>query len=297
MRAMEYEVIHRTVYEYGEPVTVSQSAARLRPQETGLQAVEEFVLEIFPVPDRLTWRTDYFGNMMAVFSIREQHARMEVLARSRVKVRSGVVHGMADSPRWEAVAARFRDPVAVQDAVPYEFCLESAMVRTEPMYAEWARESFGVGRAFLEGVRDLMRRIHRDFRFDASATDVATPLGEVWKHRRGVCQDFAHVMIACMRSMGLPARYVSGYLRTIPPPGQARLQGADASHAWVSVFCPVNGWVEFDPTNDVIPADGHVRVAVGRDFSDVSPLNGVLTGGGDHIVRVEVDVIPMDKEG
>jgi len=290
---MEYEVVHRTVYEYGEPVTVSQSAARLRPQETLLQAVEEFSLDISPVPDRLTWRTDYFGNMMAVFSIRELHHRMEVLTRSRVRLRSGTVHSLADSPKWEAVAARFRDPVAVSDAAPYEFCLESVMVRPEPIYLVWARESFVGERPFLACVRDLMRRIHREFQFDAAATDVATPLIDVWKRRRGVCQDFAHVMIACIRSMGFPVRYVSGYLRTVPPPGRARLQGADASHAWVSVFCPVNGWVDFDPTNDVIPSDGHVRVAVGRDFSDVSPLNGVLTGGGEHTMRVEVDVIPL----
>lgn len=293
MRPMEYEVIHRTVYEYGEPVTVSQSAVRLRPQETASQAVEEFALEVYPAPDRLTWRTDYFGNMMAVFSIRELHTQMEVLARSRVRVKPGSMLALGLSPAWERVVARFRDPVAVEDAGPYEFCLESVMIRPERGYADWARLSFLAERPLLEGVTNLMGRIHREFRFDAMATEVATPLSEVWKHRRGVCQDFAHVMIACLRSLGLPARYVSGYLRTIPPEGQERLQGADASHAWVSVFCPVNGWVDFDPTNDVMPSDGHVRVAVGRDFSDVSPLNGVLTGGGEHVVRVEVDVIPV----
>lgn len=293
MSRMEYEVIHRTVYEYSEPVTVSQSAARLRPQETVSQAVEEFVLEVQPSPDRLTWRTDYFGNMMAVFSIREMHTRMDVVARSRVRVRSGAMLALGLSPAWEGVAGRFRDPVAVGDAAAYEFCMESAMLRPERMYAEWARSSFGVGRPLLEAVTDVMHRIHSEFRFDATATDVATPLSEVWKQRRGVCQDFAHVMIVCLRSMGVPARYVSGYLRTVPPLGQERLQGADASHAWVSVFCPVNGWVDFDPTNDVMPSDGHVRVAVGRDFSDVSPLNGVLTGGGEHLVRVEVDVVPV----
>lgn len=139
-----------------------------------------------------------------------------------------------------------------------------------------------------------MTRLFTEFTFDSEATEVATPLEEVWKNRRGVCQDFAHIAIACLRSLGLPARYVSGYLRTIPPPGQERLQGADASHAWISTYCPVNGWTDFDPTNNLRPSDSHVRVAVGRDYADVSPLIGVLSGGGSHIVRVEVDAVPQD---
>ena len=139
-----------------------------------------------------------------------------------------------------------------------------------------------------------MERLHAEFEFDPVATEVATPLEEVWKSRRGVCQDFAHVAIACLRSLGLPARYVSGYLRTIPPKGQPRMQGADASHAWFSAYCPVNGWVDFDPTNNLMPSDGHIVVAVGRDYSDVSPLCGILTGGGEHSLSVAVDVVPVE---
>jgi transglutaminase-like putative cysteine protease len=145
----------------------------------------------------------------------------------------------------------------------------------------------------LVGARHLTQRIFREFAYDREATDVATPLLEAWKHKRGVCQDFAHVGIACLRSLGLPARYVSGYIRTVAPAGKARLVGADASHAWFSVYCPHTGWVDFDPTNDLLPGDEHVTVAVGRDFSDVSPLSGILTGGGDHEVVVSVDVEPL----
>jgi transglutaminase-like putative cysteine protease len=168
------------------------------------------------------------------------------------------------------------------------------LLRVAPEFADWAICSFNESTPLLSGVANLMERLFLEFDFDPVATDVATPVEAVWKERRGVCQDFAHVALACLRSLGLPARYVSGYLRTIPPPGQARMQGADASHAWFSVFCPVNGWVDFDPTNNLLPGDGHVTVAVGRDYSDVSPLCGILTGGGEHTVSVAVDVIPVE---
>jgi len=171
--------------------------------------------------------------------------------------------------------------------------LDSPMVRPAPEFARWARESFAAGTPILAGVAELVGRLFKEFEFDPVATDVATPLEEAWKARRGVCQDFAHVALACLRSLSLPARYVSGYLRTVPPAGQKRMQGADASHAWISVFCPYNGWVDFDPTNNIMPSDGHITVATGRDYSDVSPLSGILTGGGEHTVEVAVDVIPL----
>jgi transglutaminase-like putative cysteine protease len=162
--------------------------------------------------------------------------------------------------------------------------------------ADYARESFGPEIPLLEGARDLTRRIFNDFKYDVKATTVATPLEEVLLKRRGVCQDFAHLGIAFMRSLGLPARYVSGYLRTRPPAGKPRLVGADASHAWFSVFCPGTGWVDFDPTNNIVPGEEHVTVALGRDFGDVSPVAGILTGGGKHVVKVSVDVEPLDNE-
>lgn len=159
--------------------------------------------------------------------------------------------------------------------------------------ADYAGQSFVAGRSLLDGVSDLNRRIHADFTYDPVATTVAMPLAEVIAHRRGVCQDFAHLAIAALRSLGLPARYVSGYLRTRPPEGKERLVGADASHAWFSAFCPDLGWVDFDPTNNCQPANEHITVAYGRDFGDVSPISGILTGGGEHVVKVSVDVAPV----
>ena len=290
---MDYQLIHKTVYHYSEPVTVSQHAARLEPLQDARQVALGFNLRVEPLPDVVSTRTDYFGNRTTVFGIRELHKELVVESSSRVSVSRFTPPVPGLSAGWREVAGMFRDPVSPQNTGPYEFCLDSPMVRIAPMYAHWAKRSFGAETPLLAGVVDLMERLHCEFEFDPVATEVATPLEAVWKERRGVCQDFAHVALACLRSLGLPARYVSGYLRTVPPPGQARMQGADASHAWFSVFCPANGWVDFDPTNNLIPSDGHITVAVGRDYSDVSPLCGILTGGGEHTVSVAVDVIPL----
>ncbi len=290
---MDYQLVHKTVYQYSEPVTVSHHSARMEPVRDGRQDYSDFTLRIQPEPDVCTTRRDYFGNTVTVFGIRELHRTLEVEAVSRVTVREITPPVPNLSPVWSEVARRFRDPVSPQDTRPYEFCLDSAMVRTAPEFARWARESFDAGTPLLAGVSSIVSRLFTEFEFDPVATDVATPLEDVWNERRGVCQDFAHVALACLRSLSLPARYVSGYLRTVPPPGQKRMQGADASHAWISVFCPLNGWVDFDPTNNLMPSDGHITVATGRDYSDVSPLSGILTGGGEHTVEVAVDVIPL----
>jgi transglutaminase-like putative cysteine protease len=290
---MEYRITHRTIYDYSEAVTVSHHAARLLPMASAKQQVSRSTLTVSPQPAVRKESRDYFGNAVCSFAIQEIHRRFEVVARSSVTVNVTTAPVLTLSPAWEQVVERFRDPVSPSDVAPYEFCMESPHVRLAPEYADYARVSFSAGTPVLVGARDVMRRIHADFRYDSVATTVATPIEEVWAQRAGVCQDFAHVAIACLRSLGLPARYVSGYLRTHPAPGHARLVGADASHAWFSVFCPVSGWVDFDPTNDVIPTDEHITVAVGRDFSDVSPLSGILTGGGEHEVRVSVDVEPV----
>jgi transglutaminase-like putative cysteine protease len=194
------------------------------------------------------------------------------------------------SPPWEKVAEMFRDPVSPEVAEAYQFVFDSPLLQAAPALAEYARSSFAPGTPLLVGVRDLTARIHRDFRFDPDATTVSTPLEEVFEKRHGVCQDFAHLGIACIRSLGLAARYVSGYLRTEPPPGKPRLVGVDYSHAWFSVFCPGVGFVDFDPTNDLLPADRHLTAAIGRDFSEVSPLAGIVTGGGEHTLEVAVNV-------
>jgi len=190
----------------------------------------------------------------------------------------------------------FRDPVSPEVVEPYQFCFNSPLIRSSTELADYARKSFNDATPLLEGVQDLNRRIHADFKYDPVATTVATPLDEVLANRRGVCQDFAHLAIACLRSLGLSARYVSGYLRTHSAPGKPRLAGADASHAWFSAYCPGIGWVDFDPTNNLIPAQEHITVAYGRDFSDVSPVTGILVGGGSHQVTVGVNVEELPEE-
>jgi transglutaminase-like putative cysteine protease len=289
---MDYRITHRTLYDYTEGVTVSHHAARLTPVTGATQRVSRVSLSISPVPSVRKDSRDYFGNHVCFFAIQEIHRHLEVVVNSYVTVDTATVPVLTRSPAWEEVAACFRDPVSPADVAPYEFCLDSPLVRSTPEYAAYARESFTAGAPLLVGARDLMRRIREDFRYDSVAT--STPLDEVWRKRHGVCQDFAHMGIACIRSLGLPARYVSGYLRTYPAEGKPRMVGADASHAWFSVYCPGTGWVDLDPTNDLIPTDEHITVAIGRDFSDVSPLSGILTGGGEHEVRVSVDVEPYD---
>jgi len=287
---MTYNILHRTLYDYTAPVTVSHHVARLEPRATTVQVQESFSLKIFPEPALRKERVDYFGNQLCLFSIQEVHSRLEIITHSRVTVRKETPPAPETSPAWEEVATLFRDPVAPEVVEPYQFVFDSPQLRASFELADYVKGSFHVGTPLLVGARDLTRRIFKDFKYDPKATTVATPLEEVLEKRRGVCQDFAHLGIACLRSLGLPARYVSGYLRTRPPEGRPRLVGADASHAWFSVFCPGAGWVDFDPTNDLQPAGEHITVAYGRDFGDVSPVAGILTGGGQHEVKVSVEV-------
>jgi transglutaminase-like putative cysteine protease len=287
---MTYEITHRTSYDYAAPVSVSHHVARQEPRSTATQRREEFGLRILPQPELRKTREDYFGNNLCFFSIQEVHRRLEMVTTSRVTVHAPPPIVAGNSPDWEQVAQLFRDPVSPEVVGPYQFVFDSPQVRASFELCDYALGSFNRGTPLLVAASDLMRRINTDFKYDPKATTVATPLEEVWEKRRGVCQDFAHLAIACLRSLGLPARYVSGYLRTHAPPGKEKLVGADASHAWFSVFCPSVGWVDFDPTNNVLPAEEHITVAYGRDFGDVSPLSGILTGGGTHDVKVSVDV-------
>lgn len=291
---MTYNITHRTLYEYAAPVTVSQHVARLEPCSSSLQECERFNLKIFPEPALRKEHSDYFGNRLCFFAIQEVHTQLEVITHSRVTVRPGKNRDGENSLTLEAVASLFRDPVSPEVIEPYQFIFDSPQVRASLELADYARESFGRDTPLIEGAKDLTRRIFTDFKYDVKATTVATPLEEVLEKRRGVCQDFAHLGIAFLRSLGLPARYVSGYLRTRPPEGKPRLVGADASHAWFSVFCPGTGWVDFDPTNNVQPGEEHITVALGRDFGDVSPVAGIVTGGGKHTVKVSVDVEPLN---
>lgn len=287
---MRYRIVHRTVYEYDEPVTVSHHAARLEPRRLAGQQTEEFRLVITPEPAVSKARDDYFGNRVCFFSIQEIHRRLEITASSLVDLGVSRMPELSLSPPWEKVAALFRDPVSPDLVDAYQFCFDSPLLAGSTELAAYGRESFPAGTPLLAGLRDLNRRIHDDFTYDPVATTIVTPLEEVLRTRRGVCQDFAHLAIGAVRGLGLPARYVSGYLRTRPPEGAAPLVGTDASHAWFAVYCPGADWVEFDPTNNLMPGDEHVSLAVGRDFSDVSPVSGVITGGGAHEVHVAVNV-------
>lgn len=287
---MTYNITHRTLYEYAAPVTVSQHVTRLEPRSQGGQECERFSLKVFPEPTLRKSRLDYFGNRLCFFTLQEVHSRLEIITHSRVAVSARKLPPADSTPPWRQVVNLFRDPVSPEVVEPYQFVFDSPQVRVSFELADYALASFSGDTPLLVGVADLNRRIFTDFKYDPKATTVATPLEEVWKKRRGVCQDFAHLGIACLRSLGLPARYVSGYLRTRPPAGQPRLVGADATHAWFRAYCPGLGWVDFDPTNNVIPAEEHIVVADGRDFDDVSPVAGILTGGGRHDVQVSVDV-------
>ena len=291
---MNYRVVHRSTYKYKYPVSVGNHVACLKPRSTANQRLVRTELHIEPAPATLTERIDFFGNSQAFFTVQEPHTELVVEARSEVAV-APPSHASAHAClAWEEVAEALpMDPnPAGLDAFQFEF--ESPRIRIRPDFAAYARESFTPGRPMPEALLDLTARIHHDFRFDAKVTNVRTPPEDVFRKRRGVCQDFAHIQIACLRSLNLAARYVSGYLRTYPPPGRPRLIGADASHAWVSAYCPGFGWLDVDPTNNVVPSDGHVTLAWGRDYGDVSPLHGLVLGGGAHTLKVGVDMEPLN---
>jgi transglutaminase-like putative cysteine protease len=291
-----YRVEHETCYRYGGTVTTSHHVAYLRPRSLGdRQQVAWSALEVDPGPARITRRRDYFGNEVDYFAILKPHIELRVVGRSLVSVRGRErTPDLETSPAWEAVRDGLVYRKAWRPGEGAQHIYASPRVPLTPQLAEYARPSFPTGRPFAAAAADLMRRIHAEFRFDPRATTLSTPVDRVLAEQRGVCQDFAHLQIACLRSLGLPARYVSGYLLTNPPPGRERLVGADASHAWVSVPSPGLGWLDLDPTNGVLPSDGHVTLAWGRDYGDVSPLRGVILGGAEHELEVAVNVTPLD---
>jgi transglutaminase-like putative cysteine protease len=297
-----YHVLHETRYRYGSPVSLSRQLLHLTPRACPWQTCLEHRIDVDPLPGLDESRDDCFGNPIRQFALESPHDRLVVRSESRVEVRSHPpARPFAESPAWDGV----RDALAYgARPVRLEACaylFESPYVRVKREFDLYARPCFPPGRPLLEGVRALMARIFGEFTFDPKATSIATPALDVLEKKRGVCQDFAHLMLSCLRSLGLPARYVSGYLLTDPPPGKPRMVGADASHAWVSVFCPGDekegaegdGWVDFDPTNDLLPDTRHVTLAWGRDFGDVSPLRGVILGGGESPApEVAVTVTP-----
>jgi transglutaminase-like putative cysteine protease len=289
---MEYSVRHRTTYRYAQDVSYSRHLMHLAPRDTATQKVANFELIVSPVSAVRVRGKDYFGNSTDRLALYEPHAVVDIVAVSRVAAVAPPERDADASAPWEEMRGYLETMHAdTYDIVQYMF--DSPLTAFTADLAAYAETSFTPGRPLLAGAHDLMSRIHRDFRYDTTVTDAATPVDRVFEIRAGVCQDFAHVAIAAMRSLGLPARYVSGYLLTQPPPGKERLIGADASHAWFSVWAPPYGWVDLDPTNNVLPGDGHITVGWGRDYWDVAPINGIVTGGGDHLIEVGVDVAPV----
>jgi transglutaminase-like putative cysteine protease len=290
---MIYQIVHRTTYKYKNPVTVGNHVACLSPRSLLHHQCSSHSLTIEPRPNEISQRVDFFGNHLTFFTIREPHTALTVEAHSEVTI-DETARAEHYIPEWEHVARSMPSDRTAASLEAYQFVFDSPRIRVSGELAEYARQSFTPRRGWKSALLDLTDRIYRDFRFDSKATNVRTPTEEVFRKRRGVCQDFAHLQIACLRSLHLPARYVSGYLRTYPPPGRPRLVGADASHAWLSAFCPGFGWLDLDPTNNLVPATGHVTVAWGRDYSDVSPLRGLILGGRDHTLRVAVDMKPLE---
>jgi transglutaminase-like putative cysteine protease len=292
-----YQILHDTCYHYDSPVSLAQQLAHLWPRECAWQRCTEQKLLISPEPTARRDELDVFGNPLTRLAFERPHDELQVNARLTVEVLARPVLDFKQSPAWEQTrdALTYSSlPLSAEILEACRYRFQSPYVHLKRSFVEFSQNCFPAGQPLMLGVQALMQKIFSEFTFDAEATQVATPLVEVLERRRGVCQDFAHLMLACVRSRGLAARYVSGYLLTQPPPGQPRLIGADASHAWVSVFCPVLGWVDFDPTNNVQPALEHITLAWGRDFSDVSPLRGVILGGGNHDPEVRVTVMPLD---
>lgn len=287
---MIFEVSHKTIYRYAAPVAQSHHLIHLMPRQHDRQRLIHTRLLVEPAPATRNDFTDYFGNPASALAIEESHSQLLIHSQSVVEVHAPAQIAVEQSAPWEKVAARLSPDQGPYDIEVIQYVSPSQHTAITPQLIEFAKPSFASGRPILSCAQDLMNRIFTEFTYDDAATDIATTINEVLTIKRGVCQDFAHLLIGAIRAYGLAARYVSGYLLTHPPEGVEKLVGADASHAWVSVWSPEQGWVDFDPTNNIIPKDEHISVAFGRDFQDVSPVTGVLLGGGSHQIEVSVDV-------
>lgn len=289
-----YEVRHRTTYDYAYAASAARLAFRVTPLTRASQTLVSHRIDIEPRPRTLREGVDFFGTPFLVARFEQPHRALVVEARSRVEVARLAPDPEGPAESWEEAARQALDARGLDAESPAHFLYPSPLVGLVDAVTDYARVSFQVGRSALSGAAELTRRIRADFDYEPEATDVTTPLAQAFAERRGVCQDFAHVMIAGLRGLGVPARYVSGYIRTVPPEGQPRLEGADASHAWVEAWCGARtGWVGFDPTNAILAGGDHIEAALGRDFSDVSPIHGVVLGAGEQTLSVAVDVIPL----
>ncbi len=311
---MKYRITHSTFYHYSQSVGLCQNEARLQPRNFWRQHCDSSFFDITPSPMDFRERIDFFGNRVVYFAVQQPHSKLIVTAVSEVTIfpRQNNLDLFNQVP-WEQVRNLLQGTTLQgqsqsqqgqiqsqdQEYIPEmldakQYLLDSPMVTVTPTLADFAQRSFLPGRALVDVVHDLMGRIYKDFTYDPTFTTIATPLAEVLSFRRGVCQDFAHLAIGCLRAYGIAARYISGYVETLPEPGKTRLVGADASHAWFSVYIPGTGWLDFDPTNNTVPLDQHITLAWGRDYADVTPLKGIAFGGGQHTLSVSVDVLRLE---
>jgi transglutaminase-like putative cysteine protease len=288
---MYHTIDHKTEYTYPDAVSLCHNIVRLIPRSTNKQFCKKSEIIIFPQPDVLIEYDDFFGNKLVYFSIEKEHKKLSVHVVSEIEKLPAVGEQRPPiSPiSWEEVC-RLTTTIAASILDVKQFIASTPMTMADDAIAAYATISFPPGKSLFEGSKNLMTRIFTDFTFESGFTTISTPLSLVMKERKGVCQDFAHLAIACLRSLGLPARYVSGYIETIPPPGVEKLVGVDASHAWFSVFIPGNGWVDFDPTNNMLPSDQHITIGWGRDYADITPLKGVIMSSGRHELKVSVNV-------
>jgi transglutaminase-like putative cysteine protease len=311
---VKYRITHTTFYHYSQPVGLCQNEAKLQPRIFWRQQCHNSRFDIKPAPMDFSERTDFFGNRVAYFAIQQAHTQLIVTAISEVtifprqnnldllnqmtweQVRSLLqetpVQGQSQSQQGQIQIQDQNQMLEILDARQY--ILDSPMITISPELADYAQNSFLPNRTLVDVVHDLMGRIYKDFTYDPTFTTIATPLSDVLSFRRGVCQDFAHLAIGCLRAYSIAARYISGYVETLPEPGKPRLVGADASHAWFSVYIPGTGWLDFDPTNNTVPLDQHITLAWGRDYADVTPLKGIAFGGGQHTLSVSVDVLRLE---
>lgn len=295
---MVYQLSHTTSYKYQSGVTFCHNIATIRPKNLVGQTVLEYELEISPEPTEISEKTDFFGNTITRFSIQKFHKKLIVTAKSKVLRDTTLQPDIYTSEVIKSIT--LDDALLEMKSMNPEileikqYVLESILIANiSPEIEAYAKVSFHPNRPIFEAAFELMQRIFKDFEFNADVTNVATPIHEVMKNKKGVCQDFAQIGIACLRSVGIPARYVSGYIETLPPPGKEKLVGTDASHAWFSMYIPKFGWIDFDPTNNQIPKNQHIIVAHGRDYYDVPPLKGVIYSSGQNKMKVEVDIRPV----
>lgn len=294
---MRYIVTHTTRYKYSSPVSVCHNVLMLEPSPSNRLSCKDYHLEIMPKPKTTYRRTDMFGNVIQRFSLEENHDELQIKSVSHVTINHQEPHDSATAPTCQQVIEQSRQHTNPDWLKVSPFFFDSPRIRRSEGFRDYANQSIAADRSIITAVMDLTTRIYKDFKYDSDATMVDTPTEAAFAGRHGVCQDFAHVAVACLRSVGLPARYVSGYLRTKPPEGKERLIGADESHAWFSVYCGSQlGWIDFDPTNNCLCNLDHVPIAFGRDYSDVVPVKGIFLGGGETRLSVSVDVAPNEDE-